>query len=127
LSSPFFQAKVDWLASFRGRIGWAWDDRNLLYATGGLALAQLKSNDGMTGFTNYTATLNTTKAGWVVGGGIEHRLTKNWSVMGEVLYYDFGHTGNTSAPSTGAGSGFVYQTDFVHTIVQGKLGLNYRF
>jgi outer membrane immunogenic protein len=46
ISLPFFQAKVDWLASFRGRMGLAVDD-TLVYLTGGLALGELKSSAGV--------------------------------------------------------------------------------
>jgi outer membrane immunogenic protein len=123
---PFFQAKVDWLASFRGRMGLAVDD-TLVYVTGGLALGHLKSSAGVPiGVTTqiYTDGLSKVQAGWVAGVGAEHKLTQNWSVFAEFLYYDLGHTSATAASIHGTSS---YTTDFTHEIMQGKVGLNYRF
>jgi outer membrane immunogenic protein len=127
-SSAFFQAKVDWLATFRGRMGLAVDD-TLVYITGGLALAELKSS--VTNFSsgsdaefgNYTNALSKVQAGWVAGTGVEHKLNQNWSVFAEFLYYDLGRA---SASGT-TPSGIAYTTEFTHEIMQGKLGVNYRF
>jgi outer membrane immunogenic protein len=123
ISLPFFKAKVDWLASFRGRMGLAIED-TLVYFTGGLALGELKSSAGVTFqcpdecFSN---ALSKTQVGWVAGAGVEHKLSQNWSVFGEFLYYDLGRA--TATGSNGFGS---YSTEFTHEIFQGKLGLNYR-
>ena len=72
-------------------------DNTLVYVTGGLALGQLKSSVGITCASctnsstgNYGA-LDTTKVGWVAGGGIEHKLGQHWSFKGEALYYDLGN------------------------------------
>jgi outer membrane immunogenic protein len=135
-SSSFanFQAKVDWLATFRGRMGLAVDD-TLVYFTGGLALAELKSSasagfdicGGACGFGGLTwnNSLNTVRAGWVAGLGVEHKISQNWSVFTEFLYYDFGRT-TVSNGGTNTGSD-TYSTEFTHEIFQGKLGVNYRF
>jgi outer membrane immunogenic protein len=128
-SHGVFQAKVDWLATFRGRMGLAVDD-TLVYITGGLALADLKSS--VTGtrivccFTDasFDNSLSTVQAGWVAGLGVEHKLSQNWSVFSEFLYYDFGRATASGAESvTGNGK----STEFTHEIFQGKLGVNYRF
>jgi len=125
-SLPFFTAKVDWLASFRGRMGLAVDD-TLVYFTGGLALGELKSASGQNGDCPsycYNNQLNNVKAGWVAGLGVEHKLAQNWSVFAEMLYYDFGH----QSASSGSPDGTVhYSTEFTNEIFQGKVGLNYRF
>ncbi len=72
---------TDYLASLRGRLGVALD-RTLVYATGGVAflgyddvLADILDDDPAIGF--------------VVGAGVEHKLTDNISVGVEGLYYDF--------------------------------------
>jgi len=126
-SNSTFQAKVDWLATFRGRMGLAVDD-TLVYITGGLALAQLKSSTSFTStgggcdFCTNNA-LNNVEAGWVAGLGVEHKLNQNWSVFSEFLYYDFGTKTATGSSSLGTG----YSAEFTHEIFQGKLGVNYRF
>jgi outer membrane immunogenic protein len=125
-SLPFFTAKVDWLATFRGRMGLALDD-TLVYLTGGLALAELKSSAGLASpspFIAYTNALSKVQAGWVAGAGVEHKLNQNWSVFGEFLYYDLGRASATGSNVEGTGS---YTTEFTHEIFQGKVGLNYRF
>jgi len=123
---PFMTAKVDWLATFRGRMGLAVDD-TLVYVTGGLALGHVKSSVGNT-FPDSAnlgvAGLSKVQAGWVAGAGVEHKLTQNWSVFGEFLYYDLGRTSATGTSADGSNS---YTTEFTHEIFQGKVGLNYRF
>ena len=69
---------VDYLATIRGRLGWAFGP-SLLYATGGVAFAGL-NNDV---FDDDTAT------GYVVGAGLDYKLRENWSVGVEGLYYNF--------------------------------------
>jgi outer membrane immunogenic protein len=69
---------VDFLATIRGRLGWAFGP-SLLYATGGVAFAGL--NDDI--FRDDTAT------GFVVGLGWDYKLRENWSVGLEGLYYNF--------------------------------------
>lgn len=127
ISNPFVTAKVDWMASFRGRIGWAWDSQTLLYATGGWALAGIKASEGSAAgcCETHTTAINTTKGGWVVGGGLEHKLTEHVSFMGELLYYNFGST-NSPVAST-VGQAFTYQTDFSQKVFQARVGMNYKF
>jgi outer membrane immunogenic protein len=126
-SIPFFQAKVDWLATFRTRSGLAIED-TLVYITGGLALAQVKDSAGQYGgcptycFDN---AVNKTKAGWVAGVGVEHRFTPNLSFFTEFLYYDLGR-GVSATSSTPSGS-YTYTTQFTHEIFQSRVGFNWKF
>jgi outer membrane immunogenic protein len=80
---------VNWLASARGRIGYAWD-KILLYATGGGAWANIDysavRNFGAVP-PNNTASFSATSSGWVAGGGVEYAGTKNLIVRAEYLYY----------------------------------------
>lgn len=122
-SQATFQAKVDWLATFRGRMGLAVDD-TLVYLTAGLALAELKSNASFSTVDEgaFNTALSKVQAGWVAGLGVEHKISQNWSVFGEFLYYDLGRASATT--SVGSTS---YTTEFTHEIFQGKVGVNYRF
>jgi len=72
-------------ASLRGRIGYAWD-RALLYATGGLALADVENAYGSPGDVFWGW-----RPGWTAGGGGEYAIDNNWSVRIEYRYSDFGH------------------------------------
>jgi outer membrane immunogenic protein len=84
--------------SIRARAGIAFD-RVLIYATGGVAFADITNlyND-TTGFTTTipgtSESISQTRAGWTVGGGLEYALTNNWSVRAEYRYSDFGHFAN---------------------------------
>jgi outer membrane immunogenic protein len=78
-------------ASIRGRIGYAFD-RVLVYATGGAAYGNFRTNynDG-TSFNSF----NDGRIGWTVGGGLEYAIDNNWSVRAEYRYTDYGHINDT--------------------------------
>jgi outer membrane immunogenic protein len=123
-SIPYASAQVEWLASFRGRFGMAVDD-TLFYGTAGVALGSFKDSASYTGTCcgDWSADTTSTKAGWVAGGGVEHKLTKNLSLVGEVLYYGFGHStlSNTNL------NGYTYNTEFSHNVVTATVGANWRW
>ena len=87
--------RLPWFGTLRGRVGVTFD-RVMLYATGGLAAAEIKADytDGTFGGTTLnplaTGSANTTRAGWVFGGGIEGAIDRNWSIKAEYLHMDFG-------------------------------------
>jgi outer membrane immunogenic protein len=87
--------KMPWFATFRGRAGVTFD-RWMLYATGGLAVAEIDSSfvGGLAGGVASALTANTTRAGWAVGGGVEGAITTNWTAKLEVLYMDYGSFDN---------------------------------
>jgi outer membrane immunogenic protein len=121
-----YQANVDWLASFRGRMGLAVDD-TLVYVTGGVALGHLKDHltSGISIGSNSYVSLNETKVGWVAGVGVEHKFDPHWSIKGEFLYYDLGHT--LPGTSTNNVDGEPYTYDLSHEVLIGQVGLNYHF
>lgn len=75
-----FGDNIDYLASARGRLGYAMGP-TLWYATGGAAF--IKADDAFGDSRSDT--------GWVAGGGVEYKLRPNVSVGLEGLYYDFGN------------------------------------
>jgi outer membrane immunogenic protein len=88
--------RLAWFGTLRGRAGVTFD-RVLLYATGGLAVGEIKGSY-VDGFVNPAAfnpfaagSFNTTRAGWVVGAGAEAALGRNWSIKAEYLHMDFGN------------------------------------
>jgi outer membrane immunogenic protein len=82
-------ANLDYFGTVRGRIGYAFD-RTLVYFTGGFAYggvdntltvpANAASPGGAT-FKN-----NKVETGYVLGGGLEHKINSSWSVKGEYQY-----------------------------------------
>ena len=70
-----------WLATVRGRIGYAFD-RWMPYFTGGGAFGDVKMS------TAAGTSQTDTRAGWTVGGGVEWAFIGNWSAKLEYLYVD---------------------------------------
>jgi outer membrane immunogenic protein len=119
--------KLDWLASVRGRLGWAFDNV-LFYGTAGGAWTRIQTSASLVGTCCggdfATPAVSTTKTGVVAGGGFEYRVTPNVSVVGELLWYDFGTT-NVTGKTLG---GLTYTTSFTsQDVVSGTLGVNWRF
>jgi outer membrane immunogenic protein len=67
----------NWLATARGRLGYAFD-RILVFATGGAAFAPAS-------IPGFSATMT----GWTGGAGVEVAVAPNWTVKAEYLYIDF--------------------------------------
>ena len=80
--------------TFRGRIGALIQPMTLLYVTGGVALGNfthtwIEPGDAPDSWQNFAQW----RWGWVVGGGIEHAFSPNWTARLEALWMDFGsHT-----------------------------------
>lgn len=92
--------KETFLSTIRGRAG-VIVDRALFYATGGLAIGRVNTNDLYASFAGTqiaSVTASTTRTGWTAGGGIEYAVTTNWSLKAEYLHADLG-TVNTMIPS----------------------------
>jgi outer membrane immunogenic protein len=85
---------VRWFGTLRGRAGLLADPNLLLYVTGGLAYGEIGADyaTSVTGTPGLLGTLSgkATRAGFVVGGGAEYRLSERWSFKLEYLYMDLG-------------------------------------
>jgi outer membrane immunogenic protein len=79
-------ARIRWQGALRGRLGYAFSN-NLLYASGGLALGDIKTEyfDGPAKDSD-----STVKSGWTIGAGFEHAFTPNWVARIDYRYTDFG-------------------------------------
>jgi outer membrane immunogenic protein len=76
--------KNTWLATARGRAGYAFD-RLLVYGTGGAAFGNVQAN-----FSNDTVS-SATKAGWTAGAGVEVAVAPHWSAKAEYLFVNLGN------------------------------------
>jgi outer membrane immunogenic protein len=113
--------QIPWIATLRGRVGYAFD-RILVYATAGGAATQVLSTVNVAALGS-ASTSNTTGA-WTAGGGLEVALTDNLSARVEYLYLD---TGNIPVAQVGATPApFVTVTGRVQDNLV-RAGLNYRF
>ena len=75
------ETRNTWLATVRGRFGYAFD-RFLPYLTAGLAVGNIEAN--RLGFPAGSIS----NAGWTVGAGLEVGIVSNVSVKAEYLYVD---------------------------------------
>jgi outer membrane immunogenic protein len=120
--------KVNWLATVRGKLGFAVSPSALLYATGGAAFAGTTSGDSFIDGTHHIKA-DTTRNGWTIGAGAQYKVTRNVSFGAEYLYADFG-TKHVSFDSTGLGGGLAGQDISINTKLQlhvFKAALNYHF
>ena len=117
------QQKLDWLGTVRARLGFTtWDNRMLVYATGGLAYGKVEASESyslqgcfiiacapnaalaglglIAGPTGATGSASTTRVGWTAGAGMEWMINPQWSVKTEYLHYDLGTETFALSPST---------------------------
>lgn len=131
--SATLQDKLDWFATFRGRLGFTVTPNVLLYATGGAAWAEVETNLGLTALTatgipfTAVASRKTDRFGWTVGGGLEAMFAANWSAKIEYLYMDLGSTSNSVVlpAATGVPLGASLNTRLTDNII--RAGINYHF
>jgi outer membrane immunogenic protein len=126
--------KADWLYTLRPRIGIV-SGHWMLYATGGLAVTNLRSSFLFTdtfATAHESASFDSTRAGWTIGGGGEMLLSGNWSVKLEYLFVDFGNGSTTSTNLTAFTPSIAFPTNvFTHNAdLQAQIvraGINYKF
>jgi outer membrane immunogenic protein len=121
--------EMPWFATLRGRAGVTVWDSWLLYVTGGVAVAHMDFRATSTAVVTIgagpsaTATLfneeGITRAGGVVGAGIEKAIDAHWRVKVEYLYMDFGS--RTFLNATGFDSVIRLHDNIA------RVGINYRF
>ena len=127
LETAAYEAKLTYLGTVRGRLGYAFDSW-LLYVTGGWAYGHEtlngSANVGVLNGPSATAAFNysTNRSGWTIGGGVEMALNRNWSWKAEYLYVDLGDWNITAASALGTSVQTVKFTDNIF-----RLGVNYRF
>ena len=76
--------KNSWLATARGRFGYAFD-RFLVYGTGGAAFGSVQANFSLDPVSSSTET------GWTAGAGMEVAVAPHWSAKAEYLFVDLGN------------------------------------
>jgi outer membrane immunogenic protein len=109
-----------WTSTVTGRLGYAFD-RTLVYAKGGLAIADERDSVTSPLGALSSSTGATAQTGWTAGGGLEYALTPHWSAKVEYDYLGFG---SQSVPAAAAG-GAPGSVDLNIQRVIG--GINYRF
>ena len=118
VAPPFdCQTQSQWLATVRGRVGYAFD-RILLYGTAGAAFGNVQ-----TGLNPPSTFDSAVEAGWTVGAGIEVAFAQNWTAKAEYLFVDLPNATCTTADNCGGAAGSI--VSFNENVI--RAGINYKF
>lgn len=123
--------QLNWYGTFRGRLGYVFWDRALIYGTVGLVFGEVEDSFAvvLSAPTPFGATAaassSRTAVGWTAGAGIEAALGSGWSAKVEYLYADLGNTDLTATAQVLRNSAsFAHSQDDTFHFV--RAGLNYR-
>src|SRR2546423_1925559 len=130
-------AKVDFMATLRGRIGVSFlDNKALLYVTAGGAYAHGKWDRYYHYYDESDEEADWRgddwRWGWVGGFGFEYAFNCNWSLRAEGLYTWFEHdtvdtiSGVPNYNNEGYG-GYISPVRFEDTLWSYRIGINYKF
>lgn len=120
-------ASTSWLATARGRIGFAANNW-LLFATGGAAFTNLSSNFSFTDTfapASELVSFSNSRTGYTLGAGVELGLGGQWSAKAEYLYVDFGAVSATGFLTNSPTQQLFHSADLKANIA--RVGINYRF
>ena len=127
---PSFREDVsqNYIATIRGRLGWAFRPAFMVYGTAGAAFADLRIHEfDPTAALGTPASIGATEthqyAGWTVGVGFEWGFAPNWSAKAEYLYMDLGRQGFFQTTATGCCT--FQNTRLTDNVV--RAGINYNF
>ena len=104
-ASYVLSRRVDWDGSARLRAGYALPTNTLVYGTGGLAYAKIKNSFATTNTANSfveTRGKDEDEWGWTAGGGVEQKITDNFSLGVQYLYTRLKTEGYTVRAGQGA-------------------------
>jgi outer membrane protein OmpA-like peptidoglycan-associated protein len=117
------RTKMDFDASVRGKLGWAFD-RILIYGTGGVAFGDVDTSYRVAAVSGgpllAAGGTSSVRVGWTGGGGMEYAFTRNWEAGLEYRYTDLG---NKSFVNTALGVSDSNEYNFSAV----RLSLTYRF
>jgi outer membrane immunogenic protein len=125
----------NWLATLRGRVGYA-SDKAYFYATAGAAFSRISFSNTYVaqsplglGFDVESSSATKTKVGWAAGAGIDYALSTHWIASIEYLHIDLGSlysSGVTSSTGGGVTTATLnYSTKLTSDIV--RAGIAYKF
>jgi outer membrane immunogenic protein len=134
--------QLDWLSTFRARVGFLMTPTFLVYGTGGVAFGKAKLDTlivqsrvpAASTLNPFSAegSVSDTRTGWTAGAGVEWMFVPNWSVKAEWLHYDLGTVSTDFNLSQFNTSNVLFFTNAVHseTRFSGDIvraGVNFHF
>lgn len=129
VTNSAYETKFGALATVRVRAGMA-VNRTLFYATGGFAAGKVTNRFSISmpglGYASPDWNASGMRYGYVIGAGLEHKITDSVSVKLEGLYVDLQDALVTGTdPATFPGESISYR--FKNDMIIGRLGLNVAF
>jgi outer membrane immunogenic protein len=92
-----YGTKIEWYGTVVGRLGFAFNNF-LVYGTGGVAFADIKTSGVFTGVDSFGN--SSTRTGWTAGGGIAYQITPNWIAGVDYKHIEFDTYGQTGITNT---------------------------
>ena len=127
---PTFREDVsqNYIATIRGRLGWAFAPAFMVYGTAGAAFADLRIHEfDPTAAAGTAANIGAAEThqytGWTAGVGFEWGFAPHWSAKFEYLYMDLGNQDFFRTTATGCCTS--QNTRLTDNLV--RAGINYRF
>jgi outer membrane immunogenic protein len=125
-----FQSDMNWFGTLRGRLGLVRDENLLIFATGGLAYANIDHTFSDTGAPGgpFSQSDSNTQFGWTAGGGIEFMRDSHWSLRADALYVDLGSEAKTyTTDPTLCGGVCTARVNWDDNFWVARVGLAYHF
>lgn len=124
-----YETALDGLATARLRLGYTVGEA-LLYGTGGIAFGEVENRFTLAlpelGYTSPDWSEDGIRVGYIVGAGLEYRITPRIGVRAELLHYDLEDvTVHASDPTNFPGQTIDYEFDNAGQI--GRLGVSLAF
>jgi len=114
-----YASRISWMSTVRGRFGLAVGD-TMAYATAGVAFGGVRNSVNIfPAEDNFSHSISKTQTGWAIGGGVEHMLSRNWTIGLEGLFVDLGRSTLVDGRSE------IFQ--FNNQAIIGRLKVNYKF
>lgn len=116
---------LDWLASIRGRLGYAFDNL-LLYGTVGYAWGGAEHYQEAAWINAPRGSEDFHVEGVTAGAGLEYAITANWILRAEYRYYHLDGTDSWGPVASGASTYTerAVEIDDLHTV---NFGISYKF
>jgi outer membrane immunogenic protein len=101
----------------------------MVYGTAGFGWVKLKDNYNTLGTAGKNGNFSSSKwaPAFVVGGGIEHMITPNWSIKGEFLYLKIESQTAAATDTSYYTSSPAIAVNYTNNLSIARVGVNYKF
>jgi len=136
ITNTSYQTEIDWFATARVRLGYAFNDDLMFYGTGGFAMGDVTNHFAINipelpvgsgvPFNLPGETHSGTETGFVIGVGLEKKLTENLRLTFSLEYVDLGDVNVRAVdPVNFPGQELNYR--FENEFATAKVGLTFSF